>query len=166
MVALAALMTEPIDLPAPATTGDFESFYRSRWPGAVRVARLLTGNASVAEELAQEVFIGMRARWDTVASPDAYLRRSLVNRADNHRRRADREVVAPDLDPGATTAPPEVDELWALVQRLPGRYRDALVLKFYEDLSEAAIAEALGCRPGTVKSLLHRGLAKLKEQLT
>ena len=52
------------------------------------------------------------------------------------------------------------------MQALPDRYRAALVLRYYEDLSEADIAAALGCRPGTVKSLLHRGLAKLKEQLT
>jgi RNA polymerase sigma-70 factor (sigma-E family) len=161
-------MTQPIDLPAAAVASDFESFYRSRWAGAVRLGRLLTGSEAVAEELAQDVFLGMRGRWSTIATPDAYLRRSLVNRSHNHRRRAGRELslAEPERVAGErTVGDHEVDELWALVQRLPHRYRDALVLRYYEDLSEADIAATLGCRPGTVKSLLHRGLAKLKEQL-
>ena len=151
----------------PTTPDDFESFYRLRWDGAVRLGRVLVGENAVAEQLAQDVFLGMRGRWSTIATPDAYLRRSLVNRAQNHARRARREVVTSDVDPAAlgSTSVAEVDELWPLVQDLPHRYRAALVLRFYEDLSEREIAEALGCRPGTVKSLIHRGLARLREQL-
>jgi RNA polymerase sigma factor (sigma-70 family) len=168
LVAATVLMTDPTDLRPPAAPAlDFESFYRSRWAGAVRVARLLVGREAIAEEVAQDVFLGMRRRWDAITTPDAYLRRSLVNRSHNALRRATREV--PDTDAVARTAgevaPPEVDELWQHVLALPDRHRAALVLRFYEDLSEAAIADALGCRPGTVKSLLHRGLAKLREQL-
>lgn len=144
----------------------FEAFYRDRWRRAVRLAMLLVGDLGIAEELAQDVFLGMRRNWATITAPDAYLRRSLANRAQNHRRRAGREVRVAQLDTdiGSTSAP-ELDELWALVVELPPRYRAALVLRFYEDLSEAAIADALGCRPGTVKSLIHRALATLREQL-
>ena len=63
------------------------------------------------------------------------------------------------------TEVPELDETWDVLRRLPPRQRAAVVLRFYEDLSEAAIAELLGCRPGTVKSLIHRGLAKVEEAL-
>jgi RNA polymerase sigma factor (sigma-70 family) len=61
---------------------------------------------------------------------------------------------------------PEIDETWAAVCRLPFRQRAVLALRFYEDLPEAEIARVLGCRPGTVKSSLHRGLAKLREELS
>jgi RNA polymerase sigma factor (sigma-70 family) len=60
---------------------------------------------------------------------------------------------------------PELDETWGVLRRLPDRQRMAVVLRFYEDLSEAEIAELLGCRPGTVKSLIHRGLAKVKKEI-
>lgn len=151
-------MTDPVD---------FAAFYRERWPVAVRLGRLLVGDDAIAEQLAQDVFIGMNARWTSIASPDAYLRRALVNRARNHHRRARREVVTPDAagDEQAAVAEPDVDELWPLVQTLPYRYRAALVLRFYEDLPERAIADVLGCRVGTVKSLIHRGLARLRAQL-
>ena len=153
-------MTDP-------TASSFDAFYRDRWPAAVRLGRLLVGDDAIAEQLAQDVFIGMRARWASIASPDAYLRRSLVNRAQNHGRRARREVVTDDIGvhERPTTAAPDVDELWPLVQALPHRYRAALVLRFYEDLPERAIADILGCRPGTVKSLISRGLDRLRAQL-
>jgi RNA polymerase sigma factor (sigma-70 family) len=61
---------------------------------------------------------------------------------------------------------PEIDETWTAVCRLPFRLRTVLVLRFYQDLSEAGISDALGCRPGTVKSRLHRGLAKMREELS
>jgi RNA polymerase sigma factor (sigma-70 family) len=60
---------------------------------------------------------------------------------------------------------PEVDEVWGLLADLSGRQRMALVLRFYEDLTVPAIAEVMGVRPGTVKSLIHRGLAQLKERI-
>jgi RNA polymerase sigma-70 factor (sigma-E family) len=146
---------------------DFVAFYRTRWDGAVRVARLLVGDHAAAEEVAQEVFLAMRGRWGSIDTPDAYLRRSLVNRSNNHHRRASRETTTDRPWPaGGAVHQPEVDdELWQAVLRLPHRARAALVLRFYEDRSEAEIADALGCRPGTVKSLIHRGLAKLKEDL-
>jgi RNA polymerase sigma factor (sigma-70 family) len=61
---------------------------------------------------------------------------------------------------------PEIDETWVAVCRLPFRQRAVLALRFYEDMSEAEIARVLGCRPGTVKSGLHRGLSRLREELS
>ncbi len=69
------------------------------------------------------------------------------------------------LDPPVPLGEPELDETWAIVRRLPPRYRTALALRFYEDLSEREIAEMMGVRPGTVKSLIHRGLARLRKEL-
>jgi RNA polymerase sigma factor (sigma-70 family) len=59
---------------------------------------------------------------------------------------------------------PELDETWDMLRRLPDRQRIALVLRFYEDLPEREIADLLGCRPGTVKSLIHRGLARVRKE--
>ena len=67
-------------------------------------------------------------------------------------------AVAPEL-------PPEFDETWAALDRIPARRRAALVLRYYEDLPVRGVAAALGCRPGTAKSLIHRGLQSLKEVL-
>ncbi len=63
-----------------------------------------------------------------------------------------------------TVGMPEVDETWEALRRLPDRQRAAIVLRFYEDLPEAEIARVLGCRPGTVKSLIHRGLARVRKE--
>jgi RNA polymerase sigma factor (sigma-70 family) len=63
------------------------------------------------------------------------------------------------------TLPPEIDEMWGALTRLPAKRRVALVLRYYEDLPIVEIAELMQVRPGTVKSLIHRGLASLKEQL-
>ena len=64
------------------------------------------------------------------------------------------------------THQPELDETWDLLRRLPDRQRAAIVLRFYEDLSEAEIARLLRCRPGTVKSLIHRGLARVRSGMS
>jgi len=99
---------------------------------------------------------------------DAYLRRTVVNLANSHfrRKRLERAYVerlkqapSPEVeadDPGMR------DDLWRRLQALPERQRAALILRFYEDLSEQRIADVLGCRPGTVKSLLSRGLERLR----
>lgn len=136
------------------------------WPGLVRLGRLLTGSQEQGEDLAQEAILGL-LRHDAVISPKAYLRRSIVNLSINHTRRSIRErnylqaLPAPDPVPA-----PAVDDLWPLVQTLPPRQRAVLVLRYYEDLSEADIAAILGCRPGTVKSLAARALAQLRQEIT
>ena len=144
----------------------FEGTYRDLWPGLVRLGHLLTGSRALGEELAQEAFVGLLRRTSPVDDPRAYLRRSIVNLTITARRRQNREqryVAALRED---VHLPPEVDDTWQLLARLPDRHRTVLVLRYYEDLSEAAIADVLGCRPGTVKSLASRGLARLRREMT
>jgi RNA polymerase sigma-70 factor (sigma-E family) len=143
----------------------FEACYRRLWPSMVRLAHLISGSEGVAEEVVQDVFLGLQPRWMMIDNPDAYVRSAVVNRARTARRRAGRETPAEVADTAAVTGNPEVDEVWAALVKLPARQRAALVLRFYEDLSEADIADALGCRPGTVKSLIHRGLQRLERFL-
>jgi len=138
----------------------------------VRLAYLMVGSTSVAEDLVQDAFARMHRHWDNAEHPKAYLRTSVVNACRSHLRRAALEraykrhpsVVgdAAGSHPGGSHMA-EADELFDALAVLPSRQRAALVLRFYEDLSEADIAVALGCRPGTVKSLLHRGLAELRK---
>ena len=158
--------SEPVDSDARAVVDarapmSFDDLFAERYQPMVRLATLLVGNEAVAEELVQDAFVRVHHKWTTVEHPSAYLRTAVVNACRNNRRRARLErmnarTVAP------TVAPPQEPLVDALAT-LNERQRVAVVLRYYEDLSEADIAVALGCRPGTVKSLLHRGLSQLRE---
>ena len=156
----------PVADPAPgAMSGaDLVTLYRRQRPAMVRLASLLTGSAVVAEEVVQEAFLKLHTQRRRPDNPDGYLRVVVTNLARSHLRRLRLERRVPPADHGVSDLP-DVDETWAAVRRLPFRQRAALVLRFYEDLSEADIARTLQCRPGTVKSSLHRGLAALRKEL-
>ena len=156
------------------TERTLEDLYRRHFPEAARLAFLLTGDRVLAEDLAQEAFVRLTGRFAHLRNREAfgaYLRRTVVNLVKNQFRRraverryleAERPRTPPaDLQPDVATS-----ELvrWALME-LPPRQRLALVLRYYEDLSERQIGEAIGCAPGTVKSLLSRGTATLRERM-
>jgi RNA polymerase sigma factor (sigma-70 family) len=139
-----------------------EDLFRDQYGAAVRLAYLLTGNEAVAEDLVQDCFIRLHAHWGTMEQPAAYLRRSVVNACRDHHRRVRRERAHfPDLVTEAVS--PETPVILDALARLPYKQRAALVLRFYEDRPEREIAEALKCRPATVRSLVHRGLASLSK---
>ena len=145
------------------TSPAFEDFYRTAWAGAVRLAALLTQDARAAEDLAQEAFTRIYPKWARVEQPQAYLRTAIVNacRSWQSRRHTERSKL-PLL---ATREASELgfDALADVVAALPYRQRAVLVLRYHSDLSEAEIADALGCRRGTVKSLASRALANLRK---
>ncbi len=144
--------------------GSLADLYRERYVPMVRLAYLMVGSSTVAEDLVQDAFARMHRHWDHAEHPRAYLRTAVVNACRSHLRRLALERAYrrhPSADGQGAVA--EADELFDALAKLPARQRAALVLRFYEDLSEADIAVALGCRPGTVKSLLHRGLAELRK---
>lgn len=137
--------------------------YVERRSSFVRLAYLLTGQPAVAEELVHDAFIATLKRWDVVREPGAYVRAAVVNHCRSWgRRRGMEERHAP-----APAAPAELDadELWDALGRLDDRRRAAIVLRYYEDLSDADIAAVLGCRPGTVRSAIHRGLKELRQEI-
>lgn len=149
----------------PATRpGSLADLYRERYGPMVRLAYLMVGSTTIAEDLVQDAFARMHRHWGTTEHPRAYLRMSVLNACRSHLRR---QALERSYKRNATllsdSIPAEADELFDALGALPARQRAALVLRFYEDLSEADIAVALGCRPGTVKSLLHRGLAELRK---
>jgi RNA polymerase sigma-70 factor (sigma-E family) len=128
----------------------------------VRLAYLLTGNTSAAEDLVQDSFARLHQRWSRVHKPSAYLRASVVNACRAFHRRAHRERVRFG-DVASEQVSAETPMVLDALAGLPYRQRAALVLRYWEDRPEADIAEFLGCRPATVRSLVHRGLRTLRE---
>lgn len=149
------------------TRDEFDDFYRAHFKRAARLAYLLTGSEVLAPEMAQEALLAVHRGWGTIAAPEAYLRVAIVNQARSaqrrsaverrHARRATRHPVGPST--------PVIDETWHCLRRLAPDQRAVVVLRFYEDRPLAEIAELLDKPLGTVKSLLHRALAKLEEAL-
>ena len=137
--------------------------YEAHWLGLVRVAYLITGDRAVAEELVQDAFVAVRARWEGIDNPPGYLRTVVVNATrDWGRRQQVARRHRPTEVPVATDHP---DELWDALARLPVRRRTALVLRFYVDLPDDEIATHLGCRPATVRTLIHRALRDLRREI-
>ena len=142
-------------------------------PDGIRLAYLLTGDRDLAEDLVQEAFVRVAGRLGHLRQPDAfgfYLRRTIVNLSNSHfrHRRVERAYllqVAGSREPSPNPNE-ELDEaMHAAMLRLPERQRAALVLRFYEDLSDVQAAEALRCAPGTVRSLVARGMKTLRADL-
>jgi RNA polymerase sigma-70 factor (sigma-E family) len=166
------MMGSAVEQAVATDEGRLGELYARHVPDAVRLAYLLTGNRNLAEDLAQEAFVRMYGRFQDLRNPDAfpaYLRRTVVNLANSHFRRVKverayleregRMVEAPAADPD------DRQRVREALQRLPLRQRAAVILRYYEDLPEAQTAEILRCRPGTVKSLLSRGLDALRGEL-
>ncbi|MEE6262223.1 SigE family RNA polymerase sigma factor [Plantactinospora sonchi] len=154
----------------------FREFVEVRYTDLLRTAYLLTGSEHAAEDLVQNALIRAMRRWRDVEEPMAYVRRIMVNdRLSRWRRIGSRELLAGVIgdwgrgrEPHARDVADGVvvrDELLGALNGLPARMRAVLVLRYWEDLSEAQIADLLGCSVGTVKSQASRGLARLRTVL-
>jgi RNA polymerase sigma-70 factor (sigma-E family) len=159
--------------PEPRARRKLAAAYEEHAPALGRLAYLLTGDAAVAEDLVQEAFVRAFARFAYLRRQDAltsYLRRTVINLAHKNFRRlsTERAYVEAARAAGDLGTQPDValrEQLWAALRELPYRQRCALVLRFYEDVSEREAARLLGCRVGTVKSLVHRGLSSMRDQI-
>ena len=155
-------MAEPV-----AVTENFEGFYRRAWRDAAGWATALTGDAAAGEEIAQDAFVRIGPRFDELTNPGAYLRVIVVNlarssmRSNGRRSLRERRTAAPD---SASMRPGDGD-LMASLDRLSYEQRAVLVLRYWADWDEASIADALGCRPSTVRSHARRALALLREEI-
>ncbi|MGW7464289.1 SigE family RNA polymerase sigma factor [Streptomyces xantholiticus] len=161
--------------PVPSYTPhpSFSSYVRARGPVLLRTARSLTSNPSDAEDLLQTALTKTYVAWERIEDPralDGYVRRALLNtRTSQWRKRKVDEFVCdelpePETVPAVDPAEQQVlhDAMWRAVMKLPDRQRAMLVLRYYEDLSEAQTAEVLGVSIGTVKSAVSRALGKLR----
>lgn len=154
--------------------GRIQDLYVRHAPGGLRLAYLLTGDRTLAEDLVQEAFARLIGRLRHLRDPnafDAYLRRTILNLSRSHfRHRAverafvEREgprAVPPPRDPDLAT----YEAMRRALLALPERQRAAIVLRFYEDLTEREAADVLRCRPGTIRSLVSRGMASLRSDI-
>ena len=150
-----------------SSEGGLAELYARHVPSAVRLAFLLTGDRSQAEDLVHEAFVRCIGRFGHLRAHeafDAYLRRAVVNLHTSglRRRRSERAWLARHgaVEVARATSMPDVgsrEDLWRALRQLPPRQRAALVLRYYEDLSERDTAAALGCSVAAVKSLVQRG---------
>jgi RNA polymerase sigma-70 factor (sigma-E family) len=149
---------------------DFEAFAAARWNRLVRTAQLLTGDHHEAEDLVQLTLAKIYPNWNRVRrldSPDAYLHRALVNNSmSRHRLRRARQLLMPWVPERAQAADTvQVEQRSLLTQalaELPPKQRAVVVLRYWADLGEQQVADAMGCSVGNVKSQASRGLAKLR----
>ena len=147
---------------------DFARFYREAYPGAVRLAWLLTHEHDAAEDVVQDAFVRLRPRIATIEHRTAYLRTAIVNECRDRARKAGRAEaglrrigVAPEVS--STDQP---SELLDAVARLSYKQRVVLVLRYWVDLPEAEIAEIVGVRSATVRSITARALDRLSKELS
>jgi RNA polymerase sigma-70 factor (sigma-E family) len=160
-----------------ADEADFAAFVATRSAALLSFAHVLTGDRYDAEDVVQTALAATALGWHRLRSkdnPEGYVRRAIVTTHLNRQRRrpwlerSTGEVPEP-TGPGTGGAGPaaddldERDEMWRVLATLPPRQRAVLVLRYYEDLSEADIADVLGCSRGTVKSQAAKALDRLRQ---
>lgn len=151
---------------AAAAVSDFAAFYEREFTQVARFAWLLVRSSAVAEDVAQEAFVALHRRFEQIDNPRGFVHQVVVNQARTWQRNERRHTikVARLSREYRPLAPPD-GELFDLVGTLPYRQRVVVVARYWGGWSEAEIAEALGCRPGTVKSLASRALTRLREEV-
>lgn len=153
-------------------SGRLEDLYRAHAPEALRLAYLMTGDLALAEDLTQDAFVKILGRFHDLRNRDAfwwYLRKTIVNLSRSYfrHRRVERAYLARQHPAEATAVPnlAERERLRSALLTLRPEQRAAVVLRFYEDLTEADTAAILGRPLGTVKSMVSRGMERLREEL-
>jgi RNA polymerase sigma factor (sigma-70 family) len=146
---------------------EFVRFYRAAYPGALRLAWLLTHDHDDAEDVVQDAFMRLRPRLATIEHRSSYLRAAIVNGSRDRARAAARadsrlRLVAATADSASTDRP---SELLDAVNRLSSKQRVVLVLRYWADLPDEEIAKIIGARPSTVRSLTARALARLSKEV-
>lgn len=155
----------------------FDEFISARLTALVRYATVVSCDPHLGEDIAQEVLVRAHARWSRIGgldAPEQYVKRMIVNEFLSWRRRRAASLVPlarESLDalavpaPDPTLARDERDVMLRAIATLPPRQRAAVALRYYDDVNDEQIAELLGCRIGTVRSLISRALATLRTSL-
>jgi RNA polymerase sigma-70 factor (sigma-E family) len=166
-----------MDRPKSEREREIAGLFDRHYAPMCRLAYVILGDAAMAEEIVMEALVKTFSGWSRirdVARADAYLRRAVVNlcRSKIRRKAIEARVNAMSYRRAERRAPdwdPELHEttriVWEAVKELPERQRACVVLRYYEDLPEAQIADVLGCSVGTVKSQLSKARAKLESTL-
>lgn len=147
----------------------YSEFVLARQDRLRRAAYLMCGDPDQAEDLLQEALVALAEKWERVEHPDAFVRRVIYNRRVSTWRRARHEVAVehlPDAGVGDGADDRARDaEVHQVLRLLPPRQRAALVLRYFDDLTEAQAAEVMGVAVGTVKSLSHQAIARLRTEM-
>ena len=165
--------TQALESPASVADSRLAGLYEQHVGRAIGLATLLTGDRHVAEDIAHDAFLRVAGRFAALRDPSAfgpYLRKTVVNLCRARVRALERERRslgrhAPEEAVEADTSADDRDQLWSLIKRLPYRQRAALVLRYWDDLSEAQIGEVLKCSPRAVNSLLSRAKDALRDDI-
>ena len=152
------------DLQPIGLVGGIEDAYARMYPGLVRLAYLLVDTQELAEEAVQEAFARAYPRWGTIETPAAYMRTTVINACRKVQRR--RRLAGRTPQPAVEHADLGADHVADAVRRLRTPMKEAVVLRYYLQLSDAEIARTLKIAPGTVKSTLHRARQELKKELS
>lgn len=155
---------EAAHTPAVTPVDTFDALYHREFAALLRLATVLVDHGEQAEEVVQEAFAQLYLRWSGVRDPRAYVRATVLNgcRKVLRRRRLARAWRPPAEAPGELGFNHVLDA----VRALPPRQRDVVILRYELQLGEAEIARTLGMPVGTVKSTLHRALARLRTEVT
>jgi len=142
------------------------ALYQRHALSLARLALLMLGDSGAAEDVAQDAFLGLYRRWDSLADPSAaqayaYLRTSVLNGCRTAMRRRSRREVPPDGRPAESAEA----AVLAAIRRLPARQREALVLRYYLDMTESQAADVMRVSRGTVKSATSRAVAAVARML-
>ncbi len=156
-----------MEQPEEAARGSFAHFYEQERQSATRLAWLLTHHVSTAEDVTQDAFTAVFARFDRLDNPAAYLRKVIVNAVYERSRRGGRErrrlaLVHRDA---VTSIDGPTGGLADAIARLPLNQRTAIVLRYWADLDHQAIGDAMGIRPSSVRSLCTRATTQLRKDL-
>lgn len=147
----------------------FESFYESQYHAVLALARVLTGDRGRAEDMTHEAFIAAYEQWESLRSPEAWVRRVVANKSRSLLRRTYAERKAIDrleLTPSVgSDLPPDTEGFWATVRELPNRQAQTIALYYLEDRPVSEISDILGCAESTARKHLSRGRQKLASLL-
>ena len=142
----------------------FDMLYHREFNGLVRLAMVLVDNQEQAEEVVQDAFAGLYLKYQQVSTPLAYVRASVLNGSRKVVRR--RMLVRRSPTPTSEDTELVYNHVIDAIRRLPARQRAAVVLRYELQLTDSEIAETLTMPIGTVKSTLHRALARLRQEVT
>lgn len=143
--------------------------YAAHAGAAIRLAYVLTRDASIAEDIAQEAFVRLGGKLFALRAPEraaGYLFRTVANLVKDHERALRRRRTGPSVETAAAVPAPEVhDEVLGAMLAIAPRHRLVLFLRYYLDMSEQQAAQALGCSPSAVKSLTNRAIVSVRKRL-
>lgn len=151
--------------PTGRIDSEFTAFYRVEHDGQVRRAALLIGSDDLANDIVHDALVAMLGRWTSISHHGSYLNRAVLNGCRDSSRRSNVDTRAIRKLRGERSERPD-DVLFDVIERLPFNQRAAVIMRYYDRMTEAEIAEALDCKPGSIGPWIHRALTAMRKELS